>query len=474
MAYKVGCREQLGLFPERIEDYVSEDDPVRVYDAFVESLDMEELGIEVEIDKTGAPAYDPKALLKLLIYGPSYGIKSGRKLERATHHNVSFMWLVGGLKPDYRTIMRFRKRNKQALSKVLRQSVRLCMKLGLVEGNILFVDGSKFRANASVKRSWDKGRCRDYLKELDKRIDDLVEECEHLDEEEHDKGSLVKMSEDLKDSKKLRERIRGILDDLEGSDAKSINTTDRESVRVKGRQGGHQGYTSQVVVDDKHGLIVSTDVVSQNNDNNQLMNQVAHAEEILGKGSEVICADAGYSDIDEIKVAREKRKRIIIPSKWQANQNADRYSKDKFSYDEENDEYICPAGKILRRQKDRGGQRTGYVIEDARDCERCGERDRCTSNKRGRRLSVDKEEYIRREHEREYLRPENRAIYRRRKEKVELPFGHIKRNLNGGSFLLRGRAGVKAEMSVYATCFNIARMITLLGVRGLVNCMLKA
>ena len=154
MAYRYGNREQMTLFPQSIEEYVESDAPVRAYDAFVESLDFEELGIEVDPDKVGNPQYDPKSMLKLLIYGYSYGTRGSRKLERETHYNLSFIWLMGGLKPDHKTISEFRRKNKRTLKKVLRQCARLCIKLGIIEGNTLFVDSTKIRANASIKNSW--------------------------------------------------------------------------------------------------------------------------------------------------------------------------------------------------------------------------------------------------------------------------------------------------------------------------------
>ena len=169
MSYRHGNREQIGLFPASIEDYVKADDPVRAYDAIVESLDFSELGIELDLVKVGCPQYDPKAMLKLLVYGYSYGIRSSRKLERATYHNVSFMWLTGGLKPDHKTIAEFRRKNKKALRRVLKQCARLCMELDLIAGNTLFVDGSKIRANASIKSTWDKKKCEKYLRKIDKR-----------------------------------------------------------------------------------------------------------------------------------------------------------------------------------------------------------------------------------------------------------------------------------------------------------------
>ena len=154
MSYKTGDRKQMTFLPPTIDEYIGHEDPVRVYDAFVEAIDLQELGIPVQPYKAGAQEYHPKSMLKLFTYGYSYGKRSSRKLERACHHNVSFQRLMSGLKPDYRTIARFRSEYKGAIKNVLKQCVRLCIKLDLIEGNTLFIDGSKFRANASINNTW--------------------------------------------------------------------------------------------------------------------------------------------------------------------------------------------------------------------------------------------------------------------------------------------------------------------------------
>ena len=153
MAFRIGNRQQLALFPQSIEEYVAAEDPVRAYDAFVEALEFAELGIDVNVCKVGNASYDPKAMMKLLVYGYSYGLKSSRKLEQACHHNVSFIWLMGGLKPDHKTIAEFRRNNKTALKLVLRNCAQLCIDLDLIAGNVLFVDGSKIRANAGIEKT---------------------------------------------------------------------------------------------------------------------------------------------------------------------------------------------------------------------------------------------------------------------------------------------------------------------------------
>jgi len=156
MAYRYGNRNQLQLFPSSIEEYVTPDDPVRVYDAFIEALDLEKLGLYLDPHHVGNPAYHPKTMLKLLVYAYSYGIRSSRKIERATRHNLSFIWLTQGLRPDHKTIAEFRRKNRSQLADVLKQCAHLCIELNLIEGNTLFLDGSKIRANASIKKTWDQ------------------------------------------------------------------------------------------------------------------------------------------------------------------------------------------------------------------------------------------------------------------------------------------------------------------------------
>ena len=178
MAYRYGDRKQAMLFPQSIEEFISQDAPVRAYDAFVDALDFDKLGIQIEPAKVGCPQYDPKTMLKLLVYGYSYGVRSSRKLERETHYNLSFIWLTGGLKPNFKTIAEFRRNNKAGLANVLKQCARVCIKLGLIEGNTLFLDGSKIRANASIGNSWDQDRCLKRLEKIDNRIAEILSECE--------------------------------------------------------------------------------------------------------------------------------------------------------------------------------------------------------------------------------------------------------------------------------------------------------
>jgi len=471
MAFRQGNRYQVSMFPPTIEEYIAEDDPVRVYDAFVEALDMEELGIKIEEDKVGNPSYEPRAMLKLLVYGYSYGWRSSRKIERALYHNLSFIWLTGGLRPDHKTIANYRRNNKGAIKKVLKQCVRLCIDLDLIEGNTLFIDGSKMRANASINQTWTHERCEKELKKIDDRIEEIMNECEQADEEEKGNGTLIKLAEELKDKDVLQKRIKAILGKIKEQDKSHINSTDVDCIKVKGRQGTHAGYNAQIAADEKNGLIVNSEVVNKSNDMNQFTRQVEQANEVIGNRCEVACADAGYSDINDLKETIEQGIQVIVPSQRQALHQpleGELFGKDKFRYDDQSNQYICPEGKALRYShysKVKGHYL--YRIKELSNCIDCKHFGRCTSNKRGRAIIRLRNEETKEQLETLYASQKGQAVYKKRKEKVELPFGHIKRNLGAGAFLLRGIEGVNAEMALLSTCFNISRMITIVGISRL-------
>jgi len=470
MAYRYGNRGQQELFPQTIEEYVAEDDPVRAYDAFVEALDLDNLKLTLDENKVGNPEYNPKTMLKLLIYGPAYGIRSSRKLERAIYHNLSFIWLMGGLKPDHKTISTFRKDNRHVLKNVLKACAQMCIKLDLIAGNSLFVDGSKIRANASIKNTWTKEKCQEYLEKIDRHIEALLDECETIDSQEQNQPSLVKLNEEIKDKQTLKAKVEAIFAELKQSNKKSVNTIDKECTRINSIQGSGAGYNAQTVVDEKHGLIVNADVVSENNDVSQFASQIEQANETLGKKCAAACADSGYANTEQLKQIDQQNIKVIVPSQRQASQKEPKeFDKERFDYNSEKDCYICPQGhKLIYEGND--GKAKRYKITKSSICRRCPCFGKCTKSLlHGRQINRLIDEEIRLRLEAQYLQPESQAIYKLRKQKVELPFGHIKRNLGVKEFLLRGLDGVKAEMSVLAACFNIARMISIFGVTGLIK-----
>ena len=466
MAYLRGERQQNQLFPASLEDYVGPEDPVRVYDAFVEQLDFRELGITLDEQQIGPPEFDPKAMLKLLVYGYAYGIRSSRKLERAVHHNVSFMWLVGGLKPDHKTIARFRSDHREGLKGVLKQCVRVCLKLGLIEGNTLFVDGTKLRANAGMRESWSRQRCDRVLKETDERIEKILKECERIDQAESEERSLVELPEELKEAQALKAKVQAIAEELKTSSKQVFNTTDPDCRHVQGRQGTHAGYNVQSVVDDQHGLIVQSDVVGDVNDRHQLAEQTQKATEILGKPCQTVCADAGYDHNDDWEELEDQGVAVIVKPNGQGPSGP--FTKDQFHFDSRRDCYVCPTGELLTyRSTDKRTRRRIYSITSAKVCRSCVHKSACTKNWSGRSIARMSLEEIRPIVQARYQSTVGQAIYARRKSRVEHPFGHIKRNLGVQSFLMRGFDGVRAEAAILASCFNVARMMTLVGIGDL-------
>ena len=474
MAYRYGDRQQKALFPQSIDEYISDDAPVRAYDAFVDALDFEQLGLEIEPRKVGCPQYAPKVMLKLLVYGYSYGVRSSRKLERETHYNLSFIWLTGGLKPDHKTIAEFRRKHKASLRKVLKQCARLCIDLGLIEGNTLFVDGSKVRANASISSSWTRQKCLKHLEKIDGRIAEILCECESVDHAERNNPSMVQMKKELSDNETLKAKVVEILNKLNAEGKKLINSTDQDCARIHGRQGSHAGYNVQSVVDEKHGLIVSSDVVNENNDLHQFAEQIEQANETLGKNCKIACADSGYADINELEKIDAQDIEVIVPSSRQiSRKEPGAFDRSFFQYDHEHDSYSCPQGHVLgysstNQKKQHKVYRIGGSV-----CKECCHFGVCTNNPRGRTITRLLKEELVKKLEAQYEQPESKDVYKLRKQKVELPFGHIKHNLGVGGFLLRGIDGVKAEASLLSTCFNIARMTSIIGVSDLIAALMS-
>lgn len=467
MAYRLGERKQMNLFPQSIEEYVSQDDPVRAYDTFVEVLNFKDLRIKIDDNKVGNSSYNPKVMMKLLVYSYSYGWRSSRKIERATHHNMSFIWLMGELKPDHKTISRFRRDNKSALKQVLKQCARMCMKLNLIDGNVLFADGTKIRANASRNKNYTKEQYNKKLTVIEERITKLLDECEDIDNQEKHSDSLVKMDKELTRQHNLKNKMQRLLQEFNADDktTKTINTTDPESRIMKSVQGSHASYNVQSIVDDKNGLIVHAEATDSPTDNKQLSKQIESAQKTTEKQCDTACADAGYSDVDDLAKLDTKEIKVIVPNQKQVSiKQPGSFSKEKFRYDEKSDQYKCPQGHWLRKSSyDKRKNQYIYRITSKKICKSCPHYRKCTQDKKGRTIHRLANEKLKEKLASQYNEEESQAIYARRKTRIEHPFGHIKRNLGINNFLLRGCEGAKTEISIAATCFNIARMITLFG-----------
>ena len=467
MAFRQSQRNQQMFLPPTIEEFVAPDDPVRAYDAFVDTLDWRSLGIEADPHQAGCPAYPPTIMLKVLVYGYSYGIRSSRKLEVALHHNLSFIWLAGGLKPDFKTLARFRRKNRKALQGVLRDCARLCLKLGVIAGNTLFVDGSKFRANAGNHASRTAEQCEEHLRQLDQRIEEILHECEQVDTQEAQEPSLVHLQEELAQQRGRQERIATALQQLQEEDLQRVNITDPDCAPMRGRQGSHAGYNSQIVVDEQHGLIVQADVVSDQNDRQQFAPQMAAAAATTGKAPDVAGADNGYYSGEELEKMTAVATQVLVPARQPAAPSQP-FAKGHFTYVAQENVYVCPAGQRLPYRRTCAERHWHEYQLDGGTCCACEHYQECTRGRNGRKIVRYFNEGLRDRLRQQFELPASREVYRRRKQTAELPFGHIKRNLGAGQFLLRGLSGVRAEMSLLASCFNVVRLLGWFGVAGLV------
>ena len=474
MAYRYGDdRKQMMLFPESIDQYIAPDHPVRAYDAFVDALDFCELGISLDERKVGNSAYDPRLMLKLLLYGYSYGVKSSRKLEREVHNNLSFIWLMKNLKPDHKTIAEFRRHNKAALRKAFKLCARLCLKLGLIQGNVLFVDSTKIRANAGKAHQHNKKWYQKQLVKVDRRIAKLLGECDQIDQDEAHQGSLVAMPKALRAEQHLKASIEAALAEFDLQSERTqegkhrqINRVDPESRQMKTPRGCHPSYAVQSVVDDQHGLIAHVDTVNEANDSGQLADQIKGAEAALDQDCRFACADSGYANIDEIDKVESHKRTVLVPSQRQASDKPPKaFDKCRFVYNEQQDCYYCPAGQrlVFRRFQDKARRKRDYRIASPTLCKACVHFGECTKSQQGRTIVRHVLEALKEQVEQRYEQPALRAIYERRKARVEHPFGYMKKVLGFRQFSLRGRNGAQAEASLLATCFNLRRMITLWG-----------
>ena len=464
-------REQVILFPERLEDYIAPDNTVRVIDVLVRSFsdtDWAAMGFTRAVaHNTGRPPYHPADLVALFLWGFLNGVTSSRKLEKACRSNVEVMWLLQKLRPDHWTIAAFLRSNPAAIRSLFRQFNAWCRDEGLFGAELIAVDGSKFRAVNSKDRNFTRTKVGRRLDQIDRAIDEYLNEIERNDRAEDEVDQPIDQEELAKKIERLRERraeIVGIVKEMDESGEDQVSLTDSESRSMKTSSGFNVCYNGQIAVDSKHGLIVTTNVTNAPNDLQQLSSTAIEAKELLGVETLNVVADSGYSDADELKACEEAGLEPYVGRiKNSQNQKKGMFTKYDFLYDPKTDTYRCPNGETLEHCSDE--TRRGKTVKSYRTsaCRTCGIRQLCTTGSERRiRRSID-EDVIVRADRRALARPE---VMARRKELAEHPFGAMKRWINGGYFLRRGLENVRAEFDLAAMAFNMKRIITILGVEG--------
>jgi len=470
MGFKKGVsREQIILFPESIDEYITANNRVRFIDAFVEQLDLEELGFErVRPEIEGRPAFDPKDLLRLYIYGYLNDIESSRKLERESGRNVELMWLMGKLKPGFRTISDFRKGNVVALTGVFRQFTMLCRGLGLFGGELIAIDGSKFKAVNSREKNYNKKKLKKLIELTDARIEEYLRRMKEADEAEAEaevkEPTADELKEMIKELKKRKQHLEETKKKLVDSGQTQISLTDPDGRLMKTRQGTRVCYNVQIAVDSKHKLIAAIDVSNDRTDQRQLFNIAAAAKQMLGVEVLEVVTDRGYYNSEEVKKCEDAGITAYMDKPHAPSRNG-KFTRDEFIYNANRDLYKCPAGQELVYITTEKGRRLRYYATTA--CNSCSVRKQCTDATHHRTIKrLANEASLERAVRRARDNPEK---MKRRKELAEHPFGTIKAAMNQGSFLTKGLSKVKGEISLTALAYNIKRVMNILGVEKMME-----
>jgi transposase len=486
--FKTGeSRQQPSLLPPRIEDYVGPDNPVRAIESFVCALDLTKLGFrhaDRGAEEAGQPPYDPADLLKLYLYGYINQIRSSRRLEREACRNLDLIWLLKNLRPGYRTIANFRKENWQALKAANRKFVLLARELGLVGGAIVAIDGSFFHGDASKASIFTRKRLSEQIAKLDKEIEAYRKSLADNDAAEgKGKGKGKDRSDGRGDGGDAGARMAELmarhsrakfdLDRLEKNGETQLSLTDPDArLLVKSGQGV-AGYNVQAAVDDKHMLIVASEVVNDSSDVGQLHNMAKAAKDALGADTLEALADEGYYSSTELKACEDDGITAYVPVP-EANARLEkqgRFSLKDFSYDGAADVYRCPAGELLRPMKGRRNgrwQNTSGRVEIRYTnrkaiCGTCRLKARCLSRTAPYRTVARWEHEDVLERHRTRMQDADRLM-RRRSAIVEHPFGTIKCRAGYRHFLVRGFDKVRGEWSLMALCYNFTRILNILGI----------
>src|SRR5713226_567202 len=461
-------RMQQALLPHSLEDYVGEENPVRVIEVFIDELDLAALGFSgMTPAATGRPAYHPSTLLKIYLYGYLNRLQSSRRLEREAQRNIELMWLVGRLAPDFKTIADFRRDNGAAIRAVCRQFVELCRQLGLFTRAVIAIDGSKFKAVNNRDKNFTVAKVGKRIEQVDASI---VRYLAALDRADREEGDVAEAK-----SGRLKEKIAGLRRQMQALKAMeqmvqdapdqqvSLTDPDARSMATSGKGTATVGYNVQTAVDAEYHLIVAHEVTNQGHDRSHLAPMALKAQEATGCEQITALADRGYFSGDQVLSCEGTGVAPIVP-KTLTSSGAKRgfFTRQDFIYDAEHDHYTCPAGAKLtkaNRRADHAEDLDFYRHLSA--CFTCPLKSRCTPTKLRRIKRWENEDVLDRMQDRLDRMPEAMGV---RRQTVEHPFGTLKAWMGATHFLTRTLDKVRTEMSLHVPAYNMKRVIAIIGV----------
>lgn len=466
-------RTQTTLFPPCVDDWIDEENSVRVVDAFVDALDLAELGFAgVEPAATGRPSYHPSVLLKLYIYGYLNRIQSSRRLEREADRNVELMWLVGRLVPDHKTIADFRRDNGAAIKQVCSRFVLLCREMGLLAGRSVAIDGSKFKAVNNRGRNFTKAKLERRRQQIEESVARYLSQLDTADRQDPTDIMAAK-------SERLKEKIARLEEEmkrLDGLEAQMLSSPDQQvsltdpdarSMSSSGRGTGVVGYNVQVAVDTDHHIIVTHEVTNVGTDRAQLSGMAIKAKDVLGAETLDVVSDRGYFSSEQI-LASEKAGIIVTLPKPLTSQAkfAGRFGKQDFVYIPDQNTYRCPAGETLTYRYT--NVEAGLTVSRywTSNCPKCPIKARCTPAPE-RRVSRWEHEHILEAMQRRL--DANPNAMRVRRQTVEHPFGTLKARMGATHFLMKTKPRVSTEMALHVLAYNLTRVLNIVGVRRMLS-----
>jgi transposase len=468
-------RNQSTLFPECLEDWIAEDNPVRAIDLFVEELGLAELGFcGVDPEATGRPSYHPAVLLKLYIYGYLNRVQSSRRLEREAGRNVEAMWLTGRLAPDHKTIADFRKDNGQAIGKVCARFVELCREMGLLTNASVAIDGSKFKAVNTRDKNFTRAKMERRLAQIEESVARYLSQLDTADRQEpsealvakttHLKEKLAKLASEL-------QRLKAIETEMRAAPDQQISLTDPDSrsMATSGRGSGVVGYNVQIAVDTEHHLIVAHEVTNTGSDRSHLAKMALQAKDVLHADHLDVVADRGYFNSPEILACEQADITVTLPKPMTSNAKSEgRFGKQDFVYLPMEDVYRCPAGEKLtyRYTNEEDGKTLRRYWTTA--CPRCPLKSECTNGPERRITRWEHEHVLEAVQQRLDKNPQ---AMRQRRETVEHPFATLKMRMGATHFLMKRLPKVTTEMALHVLAYNLTRIMNIIGVQPLLAVM---
>ncbi len=459
-------RHQATLFPESLDEYVAEDSAVRVIDVFVDDLDISGLGFRTEPAETGRPAYHPRTMLKIYIYGYVNRVHSSRRLEREAQRNVELMWLTGRLAPDFKTIADFRRDNGEAIRLVCREFVMLCRKLNLFAAAFVAIDGSKFKAVNNRDKNFTRAKMKRRLAEVEASIERYLSELSEADRHEPCEDNTERLEEKIAALKKEMSRLKKLEARRRKAPGQQISLTDADARSMNARGSGIVGYNVQAAVDVRHHLIVAHEVTNVGTDRRHLTRMATQAREAIGVENLSVVADRGYYRADELRSCEQAGITAYVPkAETSGNKAKGQFDRSDFRYIAEDDEYVCPAGErlIYRFSRVEAGKELRRYWSSA--CTACPIKPQCTTGDYRRVSRWVHEPVLERVEARLHQQPE---LMQRRRATVEHPFGTLKMWMGSTHFLMKRLKHVNTEMSLHVLAYNMKRAIKLLGTRQLI------